>query len=272
MRIRSGGAAAAFVARVGHPVRLGHGEAFYQPDPTHNDFVGDDERDLLLYAVRRSACVVPDTLRSDVFPVWRTTAASAAAHPQLLDSWASVRVAGRTFRPQLRPLRIALVAWARGWHLDAPWVLETALRTLDMWMTVPQARDALRWSRSLSVVRPALSDSEETAWRHGRELHEFVGAWLRRRRNVRPTPVKRNPAHYVWLVQRQVLGLTWPRIAHLANADDHRTVLDAVQDTAARLGLRLRVGRRGRPPSEARLGRELYPAGLLKRGGCAAQS
>jgi hypothetical protein len=111
----------------------------------------------------------------------------------------------------------------------------------------------LRWNFPSPVLSFALSSTEEVDWNHARESHEPADAWARKAegRGFRRVYMKRRSTSYVWLVKRQVLGLTYAQIAR-ENRVDRLTVLHAVQDTAARLGLQLREGRRGRPPSRRR--------------------
>lgn len=178
--------------------------------------------------------------------------------PLLSTAWADIR-----------PLRVALVAWAERAHLLAPWVFEAAFETLESWRSHGVSRplswrywfvnlrlgrrefcfshpgwwvEQRRRSQAADDIRSAFEDALSAYLDRVEEVVE-AGGWVQ-------TPRKQED-HFERLVHYQVNGWSHARIGrhyHVAR----RTVGDGLEDTARLIGLSLRRrGRGGRPRKAA---------------------
>lgn len=116
------------------------------------------------------------------------------------------------------PAAEALLTWAGRWHLSDPWCLSYARAT---------AREIRRLSPDFNVW----FDCDDV----GRQLTDADYSDPTR------LPPRKDPEHFVWLVQRQILGWPFAKIqAHSTFPSKHpRTVETACKRLSAFIGLSL---------------------------------
>lgn len=171
--------------------------------------------------------------------------------------------------PAFEPLRRSLLAWGDRWHLDTPWCIEVALRTLWQWSWSENGR--CDWRRpSANYNTPyglggdrfntfkyaqwnPLAERAEEGWDYIMEkFKEHLAAEFDRiRQDTRirgflPVKDKRSSEHFEWLVQYHVKRRRYAEIAATALPGGEATIAKAVRDLAGAIVLPLDQ-RRGRP-------------------------
>jgi hypothetical protein len=185
----------------------------------------DDARNAFLHQIRANARTVLETLAE--MPLQAYTA-GAPLDPSR--RWEIVSVASENLLPDLVPLRDAIAAWMTRWHLDAPWVGETALDTLRYWEMVPSLLKRLEWCwRSPAWMEadqlgpapwtPHGDESSQdarrrlTAW-HKAQLAEIARQEKGARAQGLPTePGRHQPQTIDWAIRFQVLEEPASKIA-----------------------------------------------------------
>jgi hypothetical protein len=67
--------------------------------------------------------------------------------------------------PERSELRLALAKWASEFHIDATWMLDDALRTLQVWWATPERAERLQWN-SVRASRGGDVIGEDFEFRH----------------------------------------------------------------------------------------------------------
>lgn len=178
----------------------------------------------------------------------------------------------------------ALDAWINANHLQAPWLRDAAIRTIQAWELNPSLANESRWFMRLSSHRTALLGGEEadlriwipSAWEPTvqprsfarkeilSQLRKALDQWLDERERlvqgrgyVLAPDVRQPEKHTRWLVRYQVVGESYTSIARdeglaAPEAQGRQTVADAVRAAAERLGLQLRPPDQGGRPAKPR--------------------
>ena len=159
-------------------------------------------------------------------------------------------------------LKAALTDWAAGYHADAEWLLDGALRTLRLWNASPEARARLEWytaqtfsDRAADVPRFEFScagwRTELTTWRAYRDavrkdLEEKLLEYEKKSREFAESrgliraQRQYSPDNLEWFVLYQFAGLSSKKIAdrHAAKRMpvDDSTVLKGIKKAARLIG------------------------------------
>lgn len=226
---------------------------------------------------------VLEDLRKTVLPAYGC-AKTETEDGSPLWPWVDVQEQWRRVNSATHPLTyrlgLALVAWAQRHHLSDNWLLEVALSTANRWHEQQQGTASTREDphEPIGFVRPLIvgvntfpsaftftHDGWVPTWETRanyvagleKALKEALRAHLDNRetevrnRGLKPSPLKREVDRDLdWLIRRQVQGWTWIQIQRESRVQASRsTIRDSVGRMADELGLTLRHGKSGRPPS-----------------------
>lgn len=262
--------------------RLGYGE-FEWPNRAS---ARADGQVRFLEAIRRDAPEVLNDLAGEPFALFRAlfcnSEPSTSVHdPHFLNRgvwwWPTFDVIAAVpiMAPALPRLRERLLSWARLWHLDADWVLSTALRTLAWWCVEPPANEADRdwhysqhgigevivptkaqpfvfvhagWEPAFQTRADARTEIEAAFRMHLRNYLDAIARLATERGAVR-TMQQRQRDHFRWLVEFQIHGLRYGEIAAKNNVEQE-TARDAIYNVSDLIGLKRRPAPAGRPRKE----------------------
>ena len=175
-------------------------------------------------------------------------------------------------------LKVALSDWASAFHCGCSWLLDDAIRTLQLWHVAPGWKQSLRWTPSgpggviVATGEPFRFECggwemQNLTWatyakslreRFERKLAEYEvsSRKLAESRGLVRTPHKYSPSNFEWFVLYQFKGLSSTQIAErMARRNpnvDESTVLKGVKAAA-----RLTTWDRLRTPSPKRTTRKI---------------
>ncbi len=222
------------------------------------------------YFAERIKVVAPEVvadLRESVWPIY----ASQEERGHLLSwEWLQEAKAYPRLAQQVRPLEDAIISWAERYHLgrefwtvDAEWVYDAALDTLDRWELEPEAletayfgsrrigwdAEALETPPSPPAYDPVFDEKTEYLERVKRYMDEVE----RQARLVKAVD-KENLQHVDWVVRYQVQGWSHAAIRDEYPKDeielyDTSNISKSLRDTARSLGLKLRPHAPGGRPT-----------------------
>jgi hypothetical protein len=163
-------------------------------------------------------------------------------------------------------LRAVVRAWAKRWHLAAPWVREYALATVEVWAQdveldewFPPAEGGTTAGAGEPLTFPGWDPGYErwTDWvaRLRRNFRDALPAY-RKREEARVHAARMVPnttklaAHFVWLARYHVGREDYGPIANDVG-QERTTVRNGVRGAAQLIDLKIRDPRKGRPPNKA---------------------
>lgn len=250
----------------------------------------DSARAEFFRAIKCRAPAVLSSLKSDVLPLFIATVSpehvsehdilfDLAMLPEDLAELASRDMVGNErlekehlglFPPLCQPkarFELALVKWAKCYHLSEEWIYSEALKTLNLWYHSDNAN--ADWACESEAYAPDVEmyDHEEaftftfdpwdaaidTQAAYKKKAVEALKASLenycerlKRLRGDGKAFVNRNSEHFKWLVEHQVNGRRYEEIAQMEqdkNGIEIRRISEAVTPLAKMLGLTLRPAR-----------------------------
>ncbi len=263
--------------------RRGLRSAEYHEKTEHLDQPRQHLRWCFLECLEALVPEVLEDLRKTVLPIYGC-AKTETEDGLPLYPWVDVRERWERVDSATHPLTyqlgFALAAWAQRHHLSDNWLLEVALSTANRWDEQQQGSASTRedpheptgFVRPLSVgVNTFAStftfthDGWVPTWETRanyiaglqKALEEALRAHLdsreteARNRGLKRSSSKREVDRDLdWLIRWQVQGWTWTRIQRESRVRVSRsTIRDSVGHMANELGLTLRHGQSGRPPS-----------------------
>lgn len=172
---------------------------------------------------------------------------------------AASQAAGRAAVIHSTTMSSAVGPWAERWHLDQPWVVSVAALTIGTWAERPDSEIARERRWAWGKVTPA----EQQAWPRlswnpiAQDLQTFrerVQAYIKKvedlatRRGYVAPPYRQIERPARWTALYHVGDWSFARIAKDEKVE-RQSVAEAVKAFAAEIGLPLRPGRVGRPPT-----------------------
>ena len=169
--------------------------------------------------------------------------------------------------PHLKALHDGLDAWSKRYGLTDEWFMEELFWNFSRWDPAPWPDGAPWWEYTdllwvmvdtepiFKWVPPAYNPFQKTRIQYTTEINKYCEyqerLGYRTLSGVVNSKKLRNSEHYDWLVQFQVLGWNYTKIALRASGNSlSKAITAAVKEKAKIMGLTLRPAKRGRPRTQ----------------------
>jgi hypothetical protein len=197
-------------------------------------------RNAFLEAVSTHAPVVCDELHGEPFAIYRQL---AVEHGVVL--WRELKRSRPLRDEAFKPLRISLDQWASKRNINTDWCIESALRTLQVWVGAKKHKmrlQGLSWS-TIQVSPPELPSYHpaiHTRPAYIADAHAAIDAYCNAVEAVQTSEQKEKKTlqtHLEWLVRKICLGHSYNSIARERNTPDAACVSRAVREIAILIAL-----------------------------------